>query len=129
MVEGLSNVLPDIALCMAAPDADIPKLTKLQQVVLLMIHEPSKQQPPGGQPGAGPPSGAPGAPGGPPAGLQGQGLPGGPPGAGAANPAMRSQGAPQPPSQPGGVTKPMTPDPEEVRRVMSMAAGEEDQGG
>ena len=90
MMDGLSQLLPDIAVCMAAPDADIPFLDKLQKVVLLRIHQPVPQKPTSPGQSTPPPGGTPG---GPPAGLQGQGLPGGPPGAGAANGQMRSQGA------------------------------------
>lgn len=129
MMDGLSALLPDIASCMAAPDADIPALDKLMKIVLLMIHKPMEQgaKPPG-QPAVGGASPGPGG-GGAPGALQGQGLPGGPPGAGAANPQMRSQGAPQPPTEPGGVSKPMNLAPDEVRRAMAMAAGEDDGNG
>ena len=41
---------------------------------------------------------------------------------------MMSQGAPQPPTEPGGVSKPLNLGPDEVRRAMAMAAGEQDQG-
>lgn len=132
MMDGLSALLPDIAVCMAAPDADIEFLDKLQKIVLLRIHQPSGAKGPPGAPSGAPqsPGGTPGpGGGGAPGALQGQGLPGGPPGAGAANGQMRSQGAPQPPTEPGGVSKPMTPDPEMVRREMALAAGSDGAGG
>lgn len=124
MMEGLQALLPDIAVCKAAPDADIQYLDKLEKVVLLRIHQPKPQQTPG-QPG-----GAGGAPGGPPAGgggpgggLPGQSLPGGPAGGGAPNPQMPGGGPPAPPTEPGGVSKPMTPDPDQMRRVLAEQAG------
>lgn len=131
MMDGLSALLPDIAVCMAAPDADIPYLDKLQKIVLLRIHQGANQPPGapgGGQPGQASPGAAPGPGGGAPGALQGQGLPGGPPGAGAANPAMKSQGAPQPPTEPGGVSKPMNLAPDEVRRELAAAAGDNGNG-
>lgn len=125
MIEGLQQLLPDIANCMAAPDADMPYLKKLQDVVLLKIHQPQPQQPPGAPGAAGPaPGGAAGAggPGGPPPPGPGAG-PGGPPGGGAPNQAMPGMGAPAAPTQPGGVTQPMTPQPDEMRRILAEQAG------
>jgi len=125
MMEGLQALLPDIAYCMAAPDADMDFLDKLQKIVLLRIHRPT-QQPPGGGP---PPTGGPGAaaPGGPagaaPPGITGAGAPGGPPGGGAPNQQMVGMGAAEAPTQPGGVSKPMTPNPDEMRRVLAESAG------
>lgn len=131
MIEGLQNVLPDISLCMAAPDADMAYLTKLQQAVLLKIHEPKpKQQPAGpGGPGAGAagptvPSPGAGGPADQPGGLPGMGLPGGQPGGGAPNGQMMSGGAPEAPSQPGGVGKSYQLPPDEIRRMMATQAGE-----
>lgn len=125
MQEGLQALVPDIAVCMAAPDADIGFLDKLQKIVLLRIHQGSGQKPggpaPAGPPGAGGPP--PPAAGGP-SGMPGQSLPGGPAGGGAANPQMPSMGPPNAPTGPGGVSQPMTPDPDEMRRVLSEAAGQ-----
>lgn len=130
MQAGLQALLPDIALCMGAPDADMPYLTKLQQAVLLRIHQPKPAQGPGGQPGGGPagatgapPAGA-GGPGGPPGGLPGQGLPGGQPGGGSPNQQMQSGGAPEAPSQPGGVGKSYQLPPDEIRRMLATQAGQ-----
>lgn len=116
MVEGLSSLVSDIASIMAAPDADIEFLDKLLKVVLLRIHQPAHQGP-GTAPGA--------APGGPPSGegIPGAGVPAGPPGGGAPNDQMVSAAAPEAPTQPGGVSKPMTPNPDEMRRILAEAAG------
>jgi hypothetical protein len=118
MQAGLQALVPQIAVIQAAPDADIPFLTKLQQIVLLHLHEP--------RPGAGGPPGAGGAPPPGPGGTApaGMGLPGGPAGGGAPNPAMPGVGAPEAPTQPGGVSKPMNLPPDEVRRVLAENAGE-----
>lgn len=140
MQEGLQTLLPDIASIMGAPDADMAFLTKLQQAVLLRIHQPKPGQPPAGQPGAGaagaggpgagaagpsaPPPGAGGAPGGQPGGLPGMGLPGGQPGGGSPNQQMMSGGAPEAPSQPGGVGKSYQLPPDEIRRMLAVGAGE-----
>jgi hypothetical protein len=129
MMEGLQALLPDIAVIMATPDADMDFLDKLQKIVLLRIHKPAPQ-PPGGPPGAGGPGaaapGGPSSPGGaaPPPGITGAGAPGGPPGGGAPNQQMPSMGAPEAPTQPGGVSKPMTPNPDEMRRVLAESAGQ-----
>jgi hypothetical protein len=125
MQDGLAALLPQIAVIQAAPDADIGFLDKLQKIVLLRIHQPSGAGPggpaPAGPPGAGGPP--PPAAGGP-SGMPGQSLPGGPAGGGAANPQMPSMGPPNAPTGPGGVSQPMTPDPDEMRRVLSEAAGQ-----
>jgi hypothetical protein len=125
MQEGLQALLPDIAVIMATPDADMDFLDKLQKIVLLRIHKPAPQ-PPGGPPGAAAAPGGPSSPGGaaPPPGITGAGVPGGPPGGGAPNQEMPSMGAPEAPTQPGGVTKPMTPNPDEMRRVLAESAGQ-----
>lgn len=123
MQEGLQALLPDIANCMAAPDADIDFLDKLQKLVLLKLHSPAgKQQP--GPGGTATPGGA--APGGasPSAGIPGAGVPGGPPGGGAPNGQMVSGAAPEAPTEPGGVSKPMNRiNPDEMRRIISESAG------
>jgi hypothetical protein len=125
MMEGLQSLLPDIASIMAAPDADMDFLDKLQKIVLLRIHKPSPQQPGAGGAPPAPPAGATG--GGPEAapasGLPGGGSPGGPPGGGAPNPQMPSMGPPNAPTGPGGVTQPMNNNPDEMRRVIAEAAG------
>ena len=122
---GLQALVPQIAVIMATPDADIDFLKQMQMIVLAKLHEPKPApHPPGGAPAGGPPPPG-GAPGGAPAGAPaGMGLPGGPAGGGAPNGAMPSGGAPEAPTQPGGVSKPMTPDPEEMRRILSQQAGE-----
>src|ERR1035437_7997606 len=108
MMDGLSALLPDIAVCMAAPDADIAYLDKLQKIVLLRIHQGANQPPSGGAPGTPPsPGAAPGPVGGSPGAWQARAPQGAPRGAGAPNPAMRSRGPPHPPPDPGGVSKPM----------------------
>jgi hypothetical protein len=125
MQEGLQGLLPDIAACMAAPDADVQFLNRLQMVVLAKVKHMGSQgspQGPGQAGGAGPAAGGP-----PGAGVPGQGLPGGPPGGGAANGQMRTQGAPQAPvggpgGMQGGVTPPMVSD--DLRRELAGAAGE-----
>ncbi len=130
MMEGLQALLAPIANVMAAPDADMPFLQKLQQVVLLRIHQPKPGQgqgAPGAAPPGGPltaggaPGGTPGGPGGAPAGM---GMAGGPAGGGSPNPAMPGGGAPEAPTQPGGVSKPMNLPPDEIRRVLATQAGE-----
>jgi hypothetical protein len=124
MQAGLQALLPDIAVCKAAADADIPYLDKLEKVVLLRIHQPPQspaQAGPGaGAPGATGPAGGSAAAGGPPPGM---GLPGGPAGGGSPNQAMPGGAGPVAPTQPGGVSKPMTPDPDQMRRVLAEQAG------
>lgn len=125
MQAGLQALLPDIANCMAAPDADLVFLRKLSDIVLLKIHGPKGPQGAPGAAGGAPGPGAAGAPGGPPGGAPaGMGAPGGPPGGGAPNGQMPGMGAPQPPMQPGGVSAPMTLPPDEIRRTLAEQAGE-----
>lgn len=124
--EGLQALIGPIANCMAAPDADIQFLDKLQKIVLLRLHQPpaKPQGAPGGAPGQGGPPTPPGAPGGSPGGAPaGMGVAGGPAGGGAPNPAMPGGGAPEAPTQPGGVSKPMNLPPDEVRRTLAEQAG------
>jgi hypothetical protein len=125
MLDGLKQLVPDIAVIQATPDADIPFLDKLLKIVLLRIH----QGQPGAQPGGSPPP-AEATPGGAPAGPAGgapvgMGMPGGPPGGGAANGQMASQGAPQAPVQPGGMMRgiDMGKNPDELRRILAENAG------
>jgi len=123
MMEGLKALVPDIAVCQATPDADIDFLDKLLKIVLLRIHQGQGAQQPGDPttPGAATPGGAPAGPtGGAPVGM---GLPGGPAGGGAANGQMQSQGAPQGPVTPGGMTRGMSVNPDELRRVLAENAG------
>ena len=127
MQAGLQALIAPIANCMAAPDADMQFLTKLQQIVLLRIHQPGQKAPgsPGGAPGMGSPPAPPGAPGGSPDGAPaGMGMAGGPAGGGSPNQQMPGGGAPEAPTQPGGVSKPMTPQPDEIRRVLAEQAGQ-----
>ena len=93
--EGLQALIGPIANCMAAPDADIQFLDKLQKIVLLRLHQPpaKPQGAPGGAPGQGGPPTPPGAPGGSPGGAPaGMGVAGGPAGGGAPTPAMPGGG-------------------------------------
>ena len=128
MLAGLQALVPAIAVIQAAPDADIPFLDKLQKIVLLRIHQPKPAGPGQGAPGGAPPAGPPppgGAPGGSPGGAPaGMGMPGGPAGGGSPNQAMPGGGAPEAPTQPGGVSKPMTPPTDDVRRILAEQAGQ-----
>lgn len=121
--EALSQAASIIAAGMANPDADI-------KFGLAMIGAmTSHQQKPGGAgagasgggPAAGGDAGSPpgGGPGGPPPGMGGAP---GPAGGGAPNSAMPSMAAPGGPV-PGGMTPGLSPNPDELRRVLSDVAG------
>lgn len=119
--DGLGNLLQDIAALMSMPDADMAWLMKLQAVTLIELRHNGGAQ---GGPAAGGPGGvaAPPPTGAPP----GLGMPGPGAGGGAANPQMPSLGAPVSPAGQGpmgGVTRPFTPDPDEMRRVLAEQAG------
>jgi hypothetical protein len=120
--DGLGNLLQDISAMMAVPDADMAWLMKLQAVTLLKLRHDGQQAQ---VPGAGAAGGVP-APQPPTGGPPGMGMAGPGAGGGAANPQMPSLGAPVSPvgqGSMGGVTKPFTPDPEEMRRVLAEQAG------
>lgn len=123
--DGVSAAMQDLAGAMSAPDADLHFGTEMIKVMgtwQAAQHKSKTPQttPPGGAGGA---AGAPGggSPGGPPGGAQ----PGGPAGGGAANPQMQAQQAPTGPAEPGsGPTPGLSPNPDEMRRVMQEVAGQ-----
>jgi hypothetical protein len=125
--DALSQASQVIAAGLAAPDADVK--FGLAMIGALNTHLKQKSGgagagAPGGPPGAGG-AGSPGAggampPGGPP--PAGMGGPGGPAGGGAPNSAMPSMAAPGGPT-PGGMSQGLSPNPDELRRVLSDVAG------
>lgn len=116
--DGVNAAMQDLAAAMAAPDADLhfgTEVIKLLGTFIQSKHAPQQSPAPGG--GGQTPPGA-GAP-------PGMSTPGGPAGGGAQNPAMRSMQPPSGPSQPGsGPTPGLTPNPDEMRRVMQEVAGQ-----
>ena len=116
--DGLKGLLPVVAQCMAAPDADI----RFCQALMVAISGKLKGGQPqgatagvGGAPGGGPPDASTGI-GGPPPGM---GMPGCPAGGGAGNQTMPNLTGPT--QAPGGAPGVGTPtvDPDELRRVIS----------
>lgn len=104
MSEGLNKLLSEISQMMPLPDADLDFLTKLQMVITSFIRQP-QQQP--GNPQQSP--NIPPAP--PPAGMGSAPMaPGMAPGMGAANLGGMGGATPSVP----------TPNPDELRRVLSM---------
>lgn len=130
--DGINAAMQDIAGAMSAPDADLHFGTEIIKVMGTFLQAKAKASPSPGGPGAsGGASGGPGAPGGPPPGAGGQGpppgmsTPGGPAGGGAVNPAQPSLQPPSGPAEPGsGPTPGLTPNPDEMRRVMQEVAGQ-----
>ena len=129
-MDGINSAMQDIAGAMSAPDADIHFGTEMIKVMSVYTQSRSRgSAQPGGPGGGGPPG-----PGGSPAGGAGQGapgappgmsLPGGPAGGGASNPSQPSLQPPSGPPQPGsGPTPGLTPNPDEMRRVMQEVAGQ-----
>jgi hypothetical protein len=123
--DGIQAAMQSLAGAMTAPDADVHFGTEMIKVLSMYIQsknapsapQPGMSQPPG--PGATPPPS--GAGGGSPAGS----IPGGPAGGGAQNPSMPSMQAPSGPTPPGsGPTPGLTPNPDEMRRVMQEVAGQ-----
>jgi hypothetical protein len=139
-VDGINSAMQDIAGAMSAPDADLhfgTEMIKVMGTFLQSQHQRSaggqgqgqpapagpSSPPPGRGPGGGPPGPPPsGAGGGKP---PGQSVPGGPAGGGAANPQMQSSQPPSGPTPPGsGPTPGLTPNPDEMRRVLQEVAGQ-----
>lgn len=135
--DALNTAMQAIAGGFSAPDADLQFGTMVIHAMGQFIKQGGK---PGGQkPGAGGPGGAPtvandpppGGAGGPPGGPGGGDSPDSVPGvsgpAGSAggspvNPSQMNQSAPGAPT-PGGMTKGLTPNPDEMRRVLADVAG------
>jgi hypothetical protein len=119
-VDGINAAMQDIAAAMSAPDADLhfgTEVIKLMGTFVQSKHAPAQQSPAPGGGGQTPPGGG-GAP-------PGMSTPGGPAGGGAQNPAMKSMQPPSGPQQPGsGPTPGLTPNPDEMRRVMQEVAGQ-----
>jgi hypothetical protein len=123
--DAMSKVASDLGAAIMLPDADV----KFGMTLLSAITGWGKTQGRSG-PGAGPAAGPPGAkppgrggPGGPPGGPGAGGPPGlQMPGAGAGaspvNPHMPNLQAPTPGPQPGGLTPGLSPNPDEMRRVI-----------
>jgi hypothetical protein len=122
--DALSSASQAIAAGLSAPDADVK--FGLAMIGALATHQQRKGQPSGpggaagpGGPGAGGDAGSPAPPGPPGGGLSPAA---GPAGGGAPNSAMPSQAAPGGPV-PGGMTQGLTPNPDEMRRVLADVAG------
>lgn len=114
-----------LAAAMSAPDADLHFGSEMIKVMGVFLQAKQRMSP-GGPPGAAPGGGmAPGPGAQPPGPPPGMGMPGGPAGGGAANPAQPSMGAPTGPQGPGGGPTPgLTPNPDEMRRVLQEVAGQ-----
>lgn len=128
MNEGLQKVLSDLTQCMAAPDADMDFISKVQNVVVMRMKQGIGGTPnPGAQPSPGGSPGGPGGPGGPGAGgppNAASGPPGGLPGAmGGPGGAIPGPGAASPPGVPGVRSMPQMPNPDEIRRLLQSRAG------
>lgn len=134
--DAVSAAAQDIAAGLAAPDADVHFATQVLQVLGMYAqskHNPQGQGKAGAGAGAGPGGGAtagpPPSPGGSPSGPNPSGAGPAPAGGGAANPSMQSMNGPTPPPGPGqgpssgGPTAGLTPDPDEMRRVLQEVAG------
>ena len=129
--DAMSKVASDLGAAIMLPDADVKfGMTLLQAITgwgKTQGRGPQPGQapcgpprpgmgggPPGGGPGGPPGGGAPGGPGAPP-GLQ---MPGAGAGASPINPHMPNLQAPTPGPQPGGLTPGLSPNPDEMRRVI-----------
>jgi len=122
--DAMAKVSADLGAALMLPDSD-PKL-----VITLMMAIKGSQAPkgqPGGQAGAAPPGGPGGAPGGPLGGAGGPGAPpgmappGGPPGGSPQNGQMPSMGPPKGPQNQNGLTQGLSPNPDEMRRVIQQS--------
>lgn len=128
--DALNTAMQAIAGGFSAPDADLQFGSMLMQAMGQFIKQGGAKKPgaPGGQPPAGGPAGGPPPPGGPPPtddspdSAPGTSAPAGPAGGSPVNSAMMSQGAPGAPT-PGGMTQGLTPNPDELRRVLADVAG------
>lgn len=126
--DALSEASQAIAAGLAAPDADV----KFGLALMGAMAEHGKKQQPQGQPGqpGGAGVGAPGLAGGGETGSLPAGAPTGPAGGGQPNQAMGSAAGPGAPTQPGGgaggpggVSQGLSPNPDELRRVLADVAG------
>lgn len=121
--DAMAKVSSDLGAALMLPDAD-PKLVITLMMAIKGSQAP-KQGPPQGGVGGPPPGGpggtpGPGSPGAPP----GMAPPGGPPGGAPQNGQMPSLGAPKGPQNQNGLTQGLSPNPDEMRRVMQqMTAG------
>ena len=143
--DGVQAAMQDLASAMSAPDADLHFGTEMIKVMGIYLkhknagtpqaqgQQPSPGAPggtPQGQPQGAPPASGPGGNAGPPAGgaggpAPGMTTPGGPAGGSAQNPQMPSVQPPAGPSEPGsGPTPGLTPNPDELRRVLQEVAGQ-----
>jgi hypothetical protein len=121
MADGLQKIITDLGACMTAPDADMPFLQNLQNVIITRLKAGI-----GGTPGMGGPGGAPGGapgPGGPPGGPGGPGMPG--PGPQAGPPLGGVPGGPggAAPGVAGVRSMPNIPNTDELRRLLQSQAG------
>lgn len=120
--EGVQAAMQDLAGAMSAPDADLHFGTEMIKVMGMFLQQAHKPQ------SSGPPAGGGQGPGGPPPGggtPPGMSTPGGPAGGGAGNPAMPNMAPPSGPQAPGsGPTPGLSPNPDEMRRVMQEVAGQ-----
>lgn len=132
--DALSQASQVIAAGLAAPDADVK--FGLALIGALATHTkrqgsgPGGAAGPGGAPGGGvagfPSAGGPDNAGGPPGTPPGVSGPAGPAGGGAPNAQMPTTAPPGAPTgpQPGGMTPGLSPNPDELRRVLSDVAGQ-----
>jgi hypothetical protein len=120
--DGVNAAMQDLAAAMSAPDADLHFGTEMIKVMGTFLKSKNSPPSPGGPAGGGQSPGGQPPGGGPPPGMS---LPGGPAGGGAGNPAMPNMGPPTAPQGPGsGPTPGLTPNPDEMRRVMQEVAGQ-----
>lgn len=130
-MDGIQAAMQDLAGAMSAPDADLhfgTEVIKLMATYVQAQHQHKGAQGQGQAPGPGGPP--PGAQSPPPSGAGGGGtppvsVPGGPAGGGAGNQQMPSLQPPSGPSEPGsGPTPGLTPNPDEMRRVLQEVSGQ-----
>lgn len=120
--DGVQTAMQALAAAMAAPDADLHFGSEMIKVLGTFLQMKGKMTPsgaPAGPPGGGGPGGGPGGPGSP----AGMPLPGGAAGGGAANPTQPNMAGPAGPMG-GGPTPGLTPNPDDMRRVMQEVAGQ-----
>jgi hypothetical protein len=115
--DAIGQAMQALAGGMAAPDADVHFATECIRLMGSYLQQKHNPQGQGGKPQGQPASGPPGAGPSP--------VPGGPPGGAPQNGQMPSLGAPTAPNAPGGGPSPgLTPNPDELRRVLQEVSGQ-----